>query len=81
MSVYICLYILFFILGGYPEVPGSSPSHPGGLSKNDCLVISGFTEALCFAFRSDNNGPPMNISVSLISILNIYNTINNNKVG
>lgn len=48
--------------GGYPDVPGVSPDLPGGLSRGDCVVIPGFAEALCWAFRTDNSGPPMSVS-------------------
>ena len=53
--------------GGYPDNPGVFPANPGGLSVADCLFaqdISAFPETLCFAFRTDNSGPPMNVSVS-----------------
>ena len=40
---------------------GTVPSHPGGLSIKDCVVIPDFPEALCFAFRNDNRGPPENV--------------------
>ena len=40
-------------LGGYPANPGPTPADPQGLSKKDCLVIEGFSQVLCFAFRSD----------------------------
>jgi len=53
-------------LGGYPDNPGSSPSKPGGLSRRDCVVLDNFPHALCFAFRTDNSGPPANISVCSI---------------
>lgn len=47
--------------GGYPDNPGPNPKTPGGLSRKDCVVIPGFEDALCFAFRTDNSGPPMDI--------------------
>lgn len=47
--------------GGYPNNPGPTPSQPGGLSRKDCAVVEGFKEALCFAFRTDNSGPPENM--------------------
>jgi len=49
--------------GGYPDNPGSGPSRPGGLSRRDCVVVDKFQHALCFAFRTDNSGPPANITV------------------
>ncbi|XP_071155642.1 uncharacterized protein [Mytilus edulis] len=54
--------------GGYPLNPGPDPAHPGGLSRKDCVVVENVTEALCFAFRTDNSGPPENIE----EILNYY---------
>ncbi|KAK3087454.1 hypothetical protein FSP39_006109, partial [Pinctada imbricata] len=47
--------------GGYPLDPGPNPAHPGGLSKKDCVVVEGFDQALCFAFITDNRGPPKDI--------------------
>ncbi|KAJ8302871.1 hypothetical protein KUTeg_019267 [Tegillarca granosa] len=47
--------------GGYPDDPGTVPLKPGGLSKNDCTTFPGITHALCFAFRTDNSGPPKSI--------------------
>jgi len=52
--------------GGYPDTPGSSPAQPGGLSRHDCVVLDDFPHALCFAFRSDNLGPPVDITVHWI---------------
>ncbi|KAJ8311291.1 hypothetical protein KUTeg_011158 [Tegillarca granosa] len=48
-------------LGGYPDNPGPVPIHPGGLSWNDCATFPGFNHALCFAFRTDNSGPPKSV--------------------
>ncbi|XP_064635221.1 uncharacterized protein LOC135492603 isoform X2 [Lineus longissimus] len=53
---------------GYPDNPGRNPNNPGGLSVDDCVTIDGFDEAMCFAFRSDNQGPPQ----SLQEILGYY---------
>ncbi|XP_050394995.1 uncharacterized protein LOC126812577 [Patella vulgata] len=47
--------------GGYPLNPGPDPSQPGGLSRKDCVIVDGFSEALCFAFRTDNAGPPESV--------------------
>ncbi|XP_060574860.1 uncharacterized protein LOC132732460, partial [Ruditapes philippinarum] len=44
---------------GYPNQYGPAPMKPGGLSKNDCAIVPGLNHALCFAFRSDNDGPPV----------------------
>lgn len=45
--------------GGYPDNPGPNPAKPYGLSRRDCATFPGFDHALCFAFRTDNSGPPM----------------------
>ena len=55
--------ILCYSLGGYPDNPGPNPANPGGLSRRDCVVIDGFADALCFAFRNDNSGPPTSVEV------------------
>ncbi|XP_077986944.1 uncharacterized protein LOC144441258 [Glandiceps talaboti] len=44
--------------GGYPDSPGIGPRFPGGLSRKDCVIVDGLDHVLCFAFRSDNRGPP-----------------------
>ncbi|KAH3812032.1 hypothetical protein DPMN_140453, partial [Dreissena polymorpha] len=44
---------------GYPNGYGPTPLFPGGLSRKDCAIVDGLEHALCFAFRSDNQGPPM----------------------
>ncbi|XP_041367668.1 uncharacterized protein LOC121382209 [Gigantopelta aegis] len=46
---------------GYPNNPGSDPAHPEGLSKENCITFPGLTHALCFAFRTDNTGPPESV--------------------
>ena len=51
------------VKGGYPDNPGASPADPRGLSRNDCAVLDNFPHALCFAFRTDNTGPPKNVAV------------------
>jgi len=48
----------YCVAGGYPDDPGNDPAHPGGISRKDCVVVDGLSEALCFAFRTDNSGPP-----------------------
>ena len=60
----IAFNFLYFYTGGYPENPGPNPANPGGLSADDCLTIENFSKALCFAFRTDNSGPPMSVTVS-----------------
>lgn len=54
--------------GGYPEIPGPYPFAPGGLSRHDCATFPGFDHALCFGFRTDNSGPPMDIA----EVLRLY---------
>ena len=49
--------------GGYPDNPGPDPKHPGGISRRDCTIVAGMKDALCFAFRTDNSGPPVDIQV------------------
>jgi hypothetical protein len=49
--------------GGYPDNPGPNPANPGGISKKDCVVVDGLSDALCFAFRTDNSGPPESVEV------------------
>ncbi|KAK6184178.1 hypothetical protein SNE40_006698 [Patella caerulea] len=52
--------------GGYPNHPGIFPQMPGGLSAKDCVSFDGFDQALCFAFRSDNAGPPDSLAEILL---------------
>ena len=58
------LWNCIFNTGGYPEIPGELPASPGGLSRKDCATFPGFEHALCFTFRTDNNGPPGDFNVS-----------------
>ena len=58
--------LAFVITGGYPDNPGPSPAKPYGLSRKDCATFPGFDHALCFAFRTDNSGPPMDYQVIII---------------
>ncbi|XP_055897527.1 uncharacterized protein LOC106076569 [Biomphalaria glabrata] len=53
--------LAFWIKGGYPLNPGPDPAHPRGLAKEKCIIAAGLSEALCFAFRTDNTGPPVDI--------------------
>ena len=48
--------------GGYPLNPGSSLSSPGGISIMDSVISAEDGEALVFAFRTDNSGPPTSIA-------------------
>jgi hypothetical protein len=47
---------------GYPDMPGTDPANPMGLSRSDCVVVPGWSEALCWAFRQDNQGPPESVA-------------------
>ena len=47
--------------GRYPNNPGTSPTDPGGLGKDYCVVAPGTPHVLCFAFRTDNSGPPESV--------------------
>uniref|UniRef100_A0A1I8JRK9 COesterase domain-containing protein n=1 Tax=Macrostomum lignano TaxID=282301 RepID=A0A1I8JRK9_9PLAT len=38
---------------------GPGPQPPGGLDFSNCLQAPGTTEIQCWAFRSDNSGPPV----------------------
>ncbi|XP_059146377.1 uncharacterized protein LOC131933885 [Physella acuta] len=51
----------FYVKGGYPLNPGPDPAHPRGLAKDKCIIVDGLEEVLCFAFRTDNTGPPVEI--------------------
>ncbi|XP_050410308.2 uncharacterized protein LOC126824914 isoform X1 [Patella vulgata] len=53
--------------GGYPLHPGSFPSMPIGLSRDNCVTFSEFEEAMCFSFRGDNQGPPQSVQEVLTS--------------
>eukprot|EP00760_Papus_ankaliazontas_P015280 PhM_4_TR16443/c0_g1_i1/m.69357 len=45
---------------GYPNRPGNTTS-PGGLSRGNCVTLTGFDEVMCWAFRDDNDGPPVDL--------------------
>ena len=47
--------------GGYPLNPGSSLENAGGISIRDCTIAPNTSHALCFAFRTDNTGPPTSL--------------------
>ncbi|GFR92054.1 coiled-coil domain-containing protein 90B, mitochondrial [Elysia marginata] len=53
--------LAFWDKGGYPINPGPNPADPKGLARGKCVITSGLDEALCFAFRTDNTGPPESI--------------------
>lgn len=47
--------------GGYPTNPGPSLSKAGGLSLMDSTIAEDDGQALVFAFRTDNSGPPLSL--------------------
>ena len=47
--------------GGYPGNPGNDVKNAGGLSIMDCVIEEHSKQALAFAFRTDNSGPPESI--------------------
>ncbi|CAF1390463.1 unnamed protein product [Adineta steineri] len=47
---------------GYPNNPGSTFASPGGLSLDDLVIVPEIGIGLAFAFRTDNQGPPMSIA-------------------
>jgi len=47
---------------GYPNTPGSSPTDPGGMGKDSCVYFPGFSHTMCWAFRTDNSGPPDSVN-------------------
>ncbi|CAL1525890.1 unnamed protein product [Lymnaea stagnalis] len=53
--------LAFWVKGGYPLNPGPDPAHPRGLARDKCIIADGLEEILCFAFRTDNTGPPVEI--------------------
>ena len=46
---------------GYPNNPGPDPVNCGGMCKASCVTFDGLSHALCWAFRTDNSGPPMSV--------------------
>ncbi len=63
--------IAFWNKGGYPGSPGTSVSNPVGLAVRRTLFSPLDKQALVFAFRTDNHGPPS----STDEILSNFNTI------
>ena len=43
---------------GYPNNPGPDPANCGGMCRSSCVTHPATTHALCWAFRTDNSGPP-----------------------
>jgi len=47
---------------GYPNNPGPDPADPGGMGASSCVLpVYPLTHALCWAFRTDNSGPPEDV--------------------
>jgi hypothetical protein len=44
---------------GYPNNPGPDPANCGGMCRASCVTFPTSSHALCWAFRTDNSGPPM----------------------
>ena len=44
---------------GYPNNPGPNPADCGGMCRSSCVTHPSTSHALCWAFRTDNSGPPM----------------------
>lgn len=47
---------------GYPDNAGSSPTQPGGLGVRSCVSHPASPAVLCWAFRTDNSGPPTSVA-------------------
>ena len=47
---------------GYPNNPGTDPVNCGGMCRSTCVEFPGLSHALCWAFRTDNSGPPMDMN-------------------
>jgi hypothetical protein len=56
-----------------PDNPGPDSSNPLGLSRSNCVIVDRLSEALCFVFRTDNSGPPLDID----EVLSNYDVIQN----
>ena len=52
------MVIALWHAGGYPNDPGRDLEGARGISYHDCTIAPGTAHALCFAFRTDNTGPP-----------------------
>lgn len=46
---------------GYPGNPGPSPIDPQGMAAHTCVVTNTSSAVLCWAFRTDNSGPPLSV--------------------
>ena len=52
------MVIAMWHAGGYPNDPGRDLEGARGISYHDCTLAPGTAHVLCFAFRTDNTGPP-----------------------
>ncbi|XP_011409863.1 PREDICTED: uncharacterized protein LOC105316568 [Amphimedon queenslandica] len=52
------MVIALWHAGGYPNNPGRDLEGARGISYRDCTLAPGTAHILCFAFRTDNTGPP-----------------------
>lgn len=62
------LFLLFLLIfsrlqgQGYPLNAGPNPVDPGGLAAPCCVSHPDSAAVLCFAFRTDNSGPPESVA-------------------
>ena len=63
--------IAFWSKGGYPGVPGSSLDRPIGLAIRRTVFSRVDKQALVFAFRTDNKGPPEDV----VEIASVYDVV------
>jgi hypothetical protein len=47
---------------GYPNNPGPDPTKPEGMAASSCVRFQGLSHVLCWAFRTDNSGPPESVA-------------------
>jgi hypothetical protein len=58
-----CIVLLMTGQGvGYPDNVGPSPEEPAGLAPRSCAQHPSSPVVLCWAFRTDNSGPPMSVA-------------------
>ena len=53
--------------GGYPVNAGFTIQYPGGVSIDDAIISKADKQALVFAFRTDNSGPPLSVDEIMTS--------------
>ncbi len=69
--------IAMWIKGGYPGPPGKSLDKPDGVSIRNTIFSKVDKQALVFAFRTDNRGPPESIE----EIMNAYSILQEEYIG